>query len=321
MICNKSQTRIKILGVGGGGSAIAASIIKREDPSLEIIIANTDVQALAACQVPRKIQLGVKATKGLGAGAHPEIGRNAAQEDLDAIINVLADADMVFLVGGLGGGTASGALPVITHALKEREILSVVFVTEPFMFEGKRRSEVARDALDALKKDADTLLIVSNQKLLALYDRKSSFLDAFNKVNGVLYQLVSCIADIVQRKHYTHATFADIKALIKQKGFGKVGMGRASGKDRIHHAVAQALSFSLSPDISLIQECGILAVIASNTDIALSEMNQAASLIYERVHDDANVIIEPIIDRSLAHEVMVTLMVTGYTTYEKYENR
>ena len=305
--------RVKVIGVGGGGSNMVNSMIDAGYDSVDFIVANTDAQALKTSKAPHKIQLGIKSTKGLGAGANPDMGRRAAEEDIDHIIECLKDAEVVFLTGGLGGGTGSGALPVIAKALKEKDILSVAVVTKPFVFEGKRRMKVAQDALELLKREVDTLIVIPNQKLIDVVDQKVSLMNAFAMINSILNQFVKSISDIISKPGHINVDFADIKAIMKQKGFAIIGTGRASGEDRAQKASLQAISSPLLENMQIAGARGVLLNISGNCDLGLHELGAAASIIYEQAHEDASIILGSVIDESLGDEVTVTVIATGFS--------
>ena len=226
------RVKIKVLGVGGAGGNTVNSMIDAQFEGIDFIVANTDAQALNLSKAPHKIQLGVKSTKGLGTGGNPELGKRAAEEDIEKVMEILADADIVFLTGGMGGGTGSGGLPVIAQALKEKGILTISVVTKPFIFEGKRRTQVAEASLEMLKKEVDTLLIMPNQKLLEVVDKNVSMIDAFALINDVLNRSVKGIADIIAKPGHINVDFADVRAIMKDMGLAVMGTGKASGEDR-----------------------------------------------------------------------------------------
>lgn len=308
--------RIKVLGVGGGGSNMVNSMIDAGYSSVDFIVTNTDAQALKTSKAPHKIQLGAKSTKGLGAGANPEIGRRAAEEDIDKILDCLDDADVVFLTGGMGGGTGSGALPVIARALKAKDILTIAVVTKPFVFEGKRRMKVAQEALDLLKCEIDTLITLPNQKLIGVVDQKVSLMNAFSMINSVLNQFVRSIADIISKPGHINVDFADIRTIMKQKGYAIIGTGRATGEDRAREAALRAISSPLLDTMQIAGARGVLLNITGNKDLGLHELSAAASVVYEQAHEDASIILGSVIDESLGNEVTVTVIATGFSETE-----
>jgi cell division protein FtsZ len=304
--------RIKVIGVGGAGGNTVNSIIDSGYQGIECLVANTDSQALDVSKAGIKIQLGAKSTKGLGTGANPELGKRAAQEDLDKIMQVLGNADIVFLTGGMGGGTGSGALPVIAHALREQGILSIAIVTRPFGFEGKRRAKVAEEAIAALKKETDTLLIIPNQKLLDVVGKEVSMIDAFDMINDVLGRSVKGISDIITRSGHINVDFADVRAIMKDMGLAVMGTGQAAGEHRATNATLQAISSPLLENMSIAGAHGVLLNITGGRNLGLHEISQAASIIYEQAHEDANIILGSVIDEGMGEEVSVTIIATGF---------
>jgi cell division protein FtsZ len=305
--------RIKVIGVGGaGGNTVNSMIEAQSDIGIEFIAANTDAQALSLSKAPHRIQLGVKSTKGLGAGANPELGKRAAEEDLSKIMDILEDADIVFLTGGMGGGTGSGALPVIARALKEKNILSIAIVTKPFHFEGKKRATIAQESIDALRKEVDTLLIVPNQKLLETVDHNVSMIDAFGMINSLLHQSVKGIADIITKPGHINVDFADVRTIMKDMGLAIMGTGKATGKDRALDAAYQAISSPLLENMTIKGARGILINISGGLNLGLHEIGVAASVIAEQAEENASIIVGSVIDKSLNDEIIVTVIATGF---------
>jgi len=303
---------IKVIGVGGAGGNTVNSIIDSGYQAIECIVANTDAQALNLSRANHKIQLGIKSTKGLGTGANPALGKRAAEEDLDKILEVVGNADMVFLTGGMGGGTGSGALPVIAHLLREQGVLTVAVVTRPFLFEGKKRARVADEALALLKKEVDTLIVVPNQKLLDVVDRRVSMMDAFAMINDVLRQSVTGISEIITKPGHINVDFADVKAVMKDMGLAIMGTARATGENRAREAAMQAVSSPVLENMSIKGARGVLLNITGGHDLALHEMSDAASVIYEQVDEDANIILGSVVDGAMQGEVIVTVIATGF---------
>lgn len=303
---------IKVIGVGGAGCNTVNSMIENGAVGIDFIVTNTDAQTLATSKAPIKLQMGMKSTKGLGAGANPELGRRAAEEDIDKIMDSLAGADMVFLTGGMGGGTGSGALPVIARALKEKDVLTIAVVTKPFTFEGKRRMKVANDALNCLSEYVDTLIVLPNQRLIELVDQKVSLVGAFNMINNVLNQFVRSISDIITRPGHINVDFADVKTIMKNQGYAVIGTARATGEDRAIKAANQALSSSLLENMNIKGARSVLLNITGNADVGLHEVSAAASIMYEQAHEDANIILGSVIDDSCDEEVIVTIIATGF---------
>lgn len=311
----KEQTplaRIKVIGVGGGGGNTINSMIEAQFQGIEFIATNTDAQALELTIAPVKIQLGVKSTKGLGTGANPDLGKRAAEEDLSVIMEHLEDANIVFLTAGLGGGTGSGALPVIAHALKEKKILTIAVVTKPFDFEGKKRAIVAQEAIELLKKEVDTLIIIPNQKLLEVVDKHVSMIDAFAMINNVLNQSVKGIADILSKPGHINVDFADVRTIMKDMGLAVMGTGRARGADRALQAAFQAISSPLLENMSIKGARGVLLNISGGSDLALYEISDAASIITQEADPNANIIVGSVIDPQLENEIIITVIATGF---------
>ena len=307
---------IKVVGIGGAGGNTVNSMIdahyKTNYKGIEFIVANTDAQALNLSKADHKIQLGIKSTKGLGAGANPELGKRSAEEDLSRIMDHLEDADIVFLTGGMGGGTGSGALPVIARALKEKNILSIAVVTKPFTFEGKKRAKVAHDALEALKSVVDTLLIVPNQKLLEVVGQEVSMIDAFAMINSILNQSVKGIADIISKPGHINVDFADVRTIMKDMGMAVMGTGRSVGPNRASDAAIAAISSPLLENMSIKGAKGVLLNISGGPNLGLHEVSLAASIIYEQADPDASIILGSVIDAALGDEVIVTIIATGF---------
>ncbi len=308
----KPLARIKVIGVGGGGGNTINSMIDAQFQGIEFIATNTDAQALSLSKAPIKIQLGIKSTKGLGTGANPELGKRAAEEDLTTLMECLADANIVFLTGGLGGGTGSGALPVIARALKEKNILSIAVVTKPFDFEGKKRAIVAQEAIQQLKKEVDTLLVIPNQKLLEVVDKHVSMIDAFALINGILNQSVKGISDIISKPGHINVDFADVRTIMKDMGLAVMGTGRATGADRAAQAAYQAISSPLLENMSIKGAQGVLLNISGGPDLALYELGDAADIITKEADPHANIIVGSVIDPQLSNEIIITVIATGF---------
>ena len=314
----KSMVSIKVIGIGGGGGNAVNSIIESGCQGVSFIVANTDAQALELSKAQHKIQIGVKSTKGLGAGANPEVGKRAAEEDLEKIMDVVNGADIVFLVGGMGGGTGSGALPVIARALRERNILCIAIVTRPFLFEGKRRAHIADAAIEKLKLDVDTLIIVPNQRLLEVVDQQVSMIDAFGMINdGILSQSVRGLSDIITNPGHINVDFADIRTIMKDRGLAVMGTGKASGVGRARQAALEAISSPLLENMSVVGAHGVLFNITGGRNLGLHEISEAASVVYEQAHEDANIIIGSVINEALQDEVIVTIIATEFHAAQK----
>lgn len=308
---------IKVMGIGGAGGNTINCMITMGLENIDFIAANTDVQSLDLSQADHKLQLGAKLTKGLGSGSNPEIGKRSAEEDLERIHELIEDADIVFLTGGLGGGTGSGALPVVAKQLKEKNVLSIAVVTKPFEFEGKRRMKIAEEALEKLKKEVDTIIVIPNQKLLAVTDKSMSLIDAFNMVNTIIGQFVKSISEIIAHPGHINVDFADIKTIMKNMGVAVMGTGRASGENRAQEATLAAISSPLLEEHSIKGARGILLNITGNKDLGLHEVSAAASLLYEQADDDASIVLGSVIDESMGDEVAVTIIATGFASQTK----
>lgn len=303
---------IKVVGVGGAGGNTVNSIVESDNQGIEFIVANTDAQALAQSKADHKVQIGVKSTKGLGTGANPDLGKKAAEEDIDRIMEAVGSADIVFLTGGMGGGTGSGGLPVVARALREKGILSVAVVTKPFLFEGKRRAKVAEEAINTLRKEVDTLLIIPNQRLLDVVDESVSMINAFAMINDVLCQAVRGISDIITRPGHINVDFSDVRTIMKDKGFAVLGTGRATGPNRAKEAAMQAINSPLLENMSIEGAHAVLLNITGGKNLGLHEISQAASVIYAQAHEDANIIIGSVIDDTMKDHISVTIIATGF---------
>jgi len=303
---------IKVIGVGGAGGNTVNSIIESGNENVQCIVANTDAQALSLSKAEQKLQLGVKSTKGLGTGSNPDLGQRAAEEDLDKVMEVVGDADIVFLAAGMGGGTGSGGAPVIARALKERDILTIAIVTRPFLFEGKRRADLADQAIERLEKEVDTLIVLPNQKLLEEVDQDVSMIDAFSMINNILGQSVKGISDIISRPGHINVDFSDVRAIMKDMGLAIMGTGVATGPDRAQEAALQAVSSPLLENMNITGAHGVLLNITGGKNLGLHEISKAASIIYEEADENANIILGSVIDESLDQEVMITIIATGF---------
>lgn len=308
---NELSARIKVFGVGGGGNNAVNTMINSGLSGAEFIVANTDAQALKASVAGIKIQLGEKVTKGLGAGANPEIGRQSAIEDIDRIREILDGSDMVFVTAGLGGGTGTGAAPVIAKVAKEMGALTVAVVTKPFLFEGNKRMRQAEEGLKELKSMVDTVITIPNQRLLA-FAGKSSVLDAFKKVDEVLLQAVKGISDLINIHGLVNVDFADVKTIMSEMGMALMGTGMAEGENRALDAAQKAISSPLLEDISIEGAKGLLINVAGGPDMTLFDVNEAAEKIRSEAHPDANIIFGAVIDESLADKMMLTVIATGF---------
>lgn len=307
-----SLATIKVVGVGGAGGNTVNCMVESGYHGIDFIAINTDAQALKDSKADVKLQIGQKSTKGLGAGANPEVGKRAAEEDLDKVMQELQGTDIVFVTGGMGGGTGSGALPVVVQALKEKGILTIVIITKPFAFEGRKRSRIAQESVQKIKQYADTLLIIPNQKLLDLVDDKVSMIDGFSMINEVLNQSVRGISDIITRSGHINVDFADVREIMKDRGLAVMGTARASGEDRARRATLEAVSSPLLENMSIAGARGVLLNITGGTNLGLHEISQAASIIYEQADEDANIILGSVIDKDMGDDVAVTIIATGF---------
>ena len=304
--------RIKVIGVGGGGGNAVNRMIEAGIEGIEFLVANTDLQALKRSRAPIKIQLGGKLTKGLGAGADPIIGRNAALEDTEKIIEVLEGADMVFVTTGLGGGTGTGAAPIIASLATELNALTVAVVTKPFHFEGRRRMMQSDIGLRELRECVDTVITIPNERLLHTVDRTASLADAFKVADDVLRQAVQGISDLITVPGLINLDFADVKAIMQGMGLTLMGAGRASGEHRAIEATQQAISSPLLEEATIEGAKGVLINITGGPDLTLYEVNEASSIIREAADEDANIIFGAVIDETMHDEMKITVIATGF---------
>jgi cell division protein FtsZ len=304
--------RIKVVGVGGGGGNAVNTMIAAGLPGVDFIAANTDAQALRANLAPVKMQLGEKLTRGLGAGGNPEMGKRAAQEDVERLREYLAEADMIFITAGMGGGTGTGAAPIIAKVAKELGTLTVGVVTKPFVFEGKRRMRQADDGMKELKASVDTLIAIPNQRLLSVAGRNSSILETFKKADDVLLQAVRGISDLITVHGLINLDFADVRAIMSEMGMAMMGAAVAQGENRAVEAAQKAISSPLLEEVSINGARGVLINITGGPDLSLHEVNEAATLVQEEADDDANIIFGAVIDESMGDEVRITVIATGF---------
>jgi cell division protein FtsZ len=309
--------RIKVIGVGGGGCNAVNTMIRSGLTGVEYIVANTDAQALNANMAGVKIQLGGNVTKGLGAGANPEVGRKAAIEDYERLSEVLDGADMVFVTAGMGGGTGTGAAPVIAKLAREMGALTVGVVTKPFMFEGKRRSRQAEEGIRALEESVDSLICIPNQRLLQLAGENLSLVDTFKAADEVLLNAVQGISDLINNTGLINADFADVSTVMTNKGLSLMGTGTASGPERAIKAARQAISSPLLEDVSINGATGIIINITGGASLTTHETNQAVTLIMEAADEDAEIIFGTVIDETLEENIKVTVIATGLQTARK----
>src|SRR5688572_10244658 len=306
------QARIKVIGCGGSGGNAVNTMINFGLEGVEFIVVNTDAQALNGNAAPTKLNIGNAVTRGLGAGADPERGRKAALEDHARIKELISGADMVFVTAGMGGGTGTGAAPVIAQLAREEGALTVGVVTKPFLFEGRQRSRRAELGLAQLTEHVDTLITIPNQKLLMLGDEDLSFIDAFRKADEVLFQAVKGISDLITQNGIVNVDFADVKTVMNQKGRALMGTGLAKGANRARQAAEMAVSSPLLDDICVEGATGILINVVGGPDLKMREIQEAASLVQEQAHEDANIIFGASIDETLGENVKVTVIATGF---------
>lgn len=305
------KPRISVIGVGGGGGNAVNNMIAKKLEGVDFVVANTDSQALAHSSASRKIQLGLEITQGLGAGARPEIGKLAAEEARSEIEKELEGANMVFITAGMGGGTGSGAAPVVAKIAKEKGILTVGVVTKPFSFEGKKRMQTADAALAEFTNEVDSIMVIPNQNLFRIIDKNTTIADAFMMADNVLYAGVRSITDLMMMPGLINLDFADIKSIMEDKGKAIMGTGEAEGENRARIAAEQALSNPLLDDCSMKGAKGVLINITGGNDITLMEIDEAANIIKEEVDDDANIIFGSSFDNSLGGKIRVSIVVTG----------
>ena len=304
--------KIKVIGVGGGGCNAVNSMISSGLSGVDFIVANTDVQALAGNRAPFKVQLGPQLTRGLGAGANPEIGRAAALEDRDRLSELLEGADMIFVTCGMGGGTGTGATPVIAEVARELGALTVGVVTKPFGFEGSRRARQAEAGIEALRGSVDTLITIPNQRLMTIADKRTPLLESFRRADQVLLNAVQGIVELIQNHGYVNVDFADARAVMADRGMALMGTGFGSGQDRCMDAMNAAISSPLLEDISIDGATGMLINITGPDDLSLTEVDEALSLVREAAHEDANIIFGSVVDSKMEDEVKITIIATGF---------
>jgi cell division protein FtsZ len=308
----QNGAKIKVIGAGGGGSNAVNRMIRAKVEGVEFIAANTDLQALKLSQAPVKLQLGAKLTKGLGAGANPEVGRKAALEDTEKILEALDGADMVFVTAGLGGGTGSGAAPVVANLASELGALTVAVVTKPFAFEGKRRMLQAEQALQELIGVVDTVIVIPNERLMETVERGTSFFDAFRIADDILRQAVQGISDIITVPGIINRDFADVKAIMHGQGYAVMGTAVATGTNRAIDAANRAISSPLLEDNSIEGAQGILINICGSSSLTLHEVHEASSVIQKAAHENANIIFGAVMDDAMKDAVKITVIAAGF---------
>ncbi len=312
---NEYQANIKVVGIGGSGGNAVNTMISFGLEGVEFIVANTDAQALNASAAPVKLPIGQTITRGLGAGANPEKGRKAALEDVTQIKQFLQGADMVFITAGMGGGTGTGAAPIIAQIAREEGALCVGVVTRPFAFEGKQRARIAEAGLNELASQVDSLITIPNQKLLTFSDEDLSFTEAFRRADEVLYQAVKGISDLIQLNGVVNVDFADVKTIMSNRGRAIMGTGCAKGDGRAALATHMAISSPLLDNISVEGATAVLVNIVGGSTLKIKEMEEATEIVYEQAHEDANIIWGASVDESMGDMIKVTVIATGFGQY------
>ncbi len=307
----ESFARIKVVGVGGGGSNAVNRMIEEGLAGIEFVAINTDAQALLLSNSPTRVRIGDKLTRGLGAGGDPEIGQKAAEESAEDLYKVLKGTDMVFIAAGIGGGTGTGAAPIIAQIAKEVGALTIGVVTRPFTFEGAKRKKTAEEGINSLKEHVDTLIVIPNDRLLQIADKRASLQEAFKLADDVLRQGIQGISELITIPGLINLDFADVRTIMSEGGAALMAVGRASGEDRAREAAEQAISSNLL-DITIDGARGILFNVTGGSDLSLFEVNQAAAIIKETAHPDVNLIFGAVIDPSMENELRVTVIATGF---------
>lgn len=302
---------IKVIGVGGGGGNAVRHMIANNVEGVDFVCANTDAQALNDMQARTLLQMGSTVTKGLGAGANPEIGRQAALEDREEIAEILSGADMVFITAGMGGGTGTGAAPIFAEVAKEMGILTVAVVTRPFPFEGKKRSQIAEQGISELTRHVDSLITIPNEKLLDVLGKSATLLEAFKAANDVLLGAVKGIADLIIRPGMINVDFADVRTVMSEMGMAMMGTGYATGENRARDAAESAIRSPLLEDVNLHGARGILVNITASENLSLGEFSEVGDTIAEFASDDATVVVGTVIDPAMGDEIRVTVVATG----------
>ncbi|MER9443163.1 cell division protein FtsZ [Mesorhizobium sp. M0340] len=310
-VISEMRPKITVVGVGGGGGNAVNNMIAEGLQGAEFIVANTDAQALAMSKATRLIQLGAHITEGLGAGSLPEVGRAAAVESIDEIMDHLAGTHMCFVTAGMGGGTGTGAAPVIAQAARAAGILTVAVVTKPFVFEGRRRMYAADEGIERLRESADAVIVIPNQNLFRIADARTTFADAFAMADRVLYAGVGCITDLIVKEGLINLDFADVKSVMRDMGRAMMGTGEAAGEGRAKKAAEAAIANPLLDEASMMGAKGVLVSISGGMDMTLFEVDEAATRIREEVDNDADIIVGAIFDKALAGKFRVSVVATG----------
>ncbi len=302
---------IKVIGVGGGGGNAVQHMVKTGIDGVDFVCLNTDAQALKKTNAKTSLQIGADLTKGLGAGADPDIGKQAAEDDRDRIQEIIKGADMLFITAGMGGGTGTGGAPIVAEIAKEMGILTVAVVTRPFGFEGKNRMGVADEGINDLSKSVDSLITIPNEKLLSVLGKTTSLLDAFRAANDVLLGAVQGIAELITRPGLINVDFADVRTVMSEMGMAMMGSGAANGEDRAREAAEAAISSPLLEDVDLSGACGILVNVTAGMDLTIGEFEEVGLAIKQFASDDAVVVVGTVIDPDLSDELRVTVVATG----------
>ena len=306
------SAKIKVIGVGGSGGNAVNTMMTSGVTGVDFIVANTDAQALRMSKAPVKIQIGTQLTKGLGAGANPNVGRDAALEDKEKLTEALKGADMIFIAAGMGGGTGTGAAPIIAEVAREHGALTVGVVTKPFTREGRQRLAKGEDGIKELKKHVDSLIVIPNDRLLGLAGKSMSILDAFKPSDDVLRQAVQGISDLITQSGLINVDFADVKAIMSERGMAMMGIGLGSGENRAVDAAVKAISSPLLEDIDISGAKGVLVNISGSSSMTMDEFDTASKVIHEKVHEDANIIVGLVIDETLGETIKITAIATGF---------
>ncbi|MDX2494335.1 MAG: cell division protein FtsZ [Desulfuromusa sp.] len=304
--------KIKVIGVGGGGGNAVNTMIRSNVEGVEFLTANTDAQALRRSEAGMKVQLGGHLTKGLGAGANPEIGRQAAEEDKQRLVEMFEGADMIFVAAGMGGGTGTGAAPIIAAAAKEAGALTVGVVTKPFTREGRKRMQRAEAGIAELREVVDSLVVVPNDRLLGLAGKHMSILDAFKPADDVLRQAVQGISDLITTEGLINVDFADVRTVMSNHGMAMMGIGIAEGERRAAEAAHNAISSPLLEEVDISGAMGVLVNISGSSSMTMEEFEEASTIIHEKVHEDANIIVGLVIDEDLGDRIKITAIATGF---------
>ncbi len=307
-----AKAQIRVIGVGGGGGNAVNNMISSGMTGVEFVVVNTDAQDLDRSLAPRRFQLGTQLTKGLGAGANPEVGKEAALEDRDRLAELVVGCDMVFITAGMGGGTGTGAAPVIAQVAKEIGALTVAVVTRPFHFEGRRRRKQAEEGIESLRQSVDTLITIPNQRLISMATERTTMRDAFQMADMVLYQACKGVSDLINFQGIVNVDFADVRTIMANKGLALMGVGTGSGPHKTVEAAQQAINSPLLDDVSIAGATSVLINITGNSDLTMYEINEASTMIQEEAHEDANVIWGWVIDDTMQEEARVTVIATGF---------